>query len=350
MTSLKSSKGGHAAEGRSEEVKPLSKSPADTTMAILPLEIMALLADFVSDFKDLYQMMLASRRLRDGVHLSHHWPILVMVLASEPDVERQREILADRSNIIRHACKCANLPLLRAMKLKHGDVQRCMATRLCANMDAVPCLVYLMEEDLFDYAEMGDEEIYDPDGTCEDRDDEDTDDDGFGRKGWWVWTAFPEDYDSGFSCHVNVLRYLHATFGLTDADMDVGDATGLVMACHNGNADVVRYLGESLGLQGYAGARSCEPIRLACQGGHVEVLRVLHETFGVSAEDVLGSEGLGSACRSGHVPTMEYLHRTFGFTAGDVATDRGVAIARAGGHDLMVAYLREEMGAEDVPF
>eukprot|EP01104_Vermistella_antarctica_P012961 TRINITY_DN3842_c0_g1_i3.p1 TRINITY_DN3842_c0_g1~~TRINITY_DN3842_c0_g1_i3.p1 ORF type:complete len:297 (-),score=39.28 TRINITY_DN3842_c0_g1_i3:61-951(-) len=88
-----------------------------------PLEIIALIADFVCAFDDLTRMSLVSHRARHGVLLSRQWIIVRGVVeATEGDVEAQRRILHKRTLCAEFACKKGLLRTLRVLNLSHTEV------------------------------------------------------------------------------------------------------------------------------------------------------------------------------------------------------------------------------------
>eukprot|EP01104_Vermistella_antarctica_P009525 TRINITY_DN2457_c0_g1_i4.p1 TRINITY_DN2457_c0_g1~~TRINITY_DN2457_c0_g1_i4.p1 ORF type:complete len:354 (+),score=78.91 TRINITY_DN2457_c0_g1_i4:166-1227(+) len=88
-----------------------------------PLEIIALIADFVYDVDDLARMSLVCRRLHNGVLLSRQWIMIEeIVAATAGNVKEQKEYLHDRSLWAHYACAKGLLRCLRTLNLTRRDV------------------------------------------------------------------------------------------------------------------------------------------------------------------------------------------------------------------------------------
>eukprot|EP01104_Vermistella_antarctica_P005434 TRINITY_DN1596_c0_g5_i1.p1 TRINITY_DN1596_c0_g5~~TRINITY_DN1596_c0_g5_i1.p1 ORF type:complete len:267 (+),score=40.09 TRINITY_DN1596_c0_g5_i1:38-802(+) len=87
----------------------------------LPLELLAVIADFIHRYSSLLAMMLVSHHLCDGVSLSRRWRIVNEVLADVTDMNERRKILFDREQVIIHASRVGRVRLLRYVQLKREE-------------------------------------------------------------------------------------------------------------------------------------------------------------------------------------------------------------------------------------
>ena len=72
---------------------------------------------------------------------------------------------------------------------------------------------------------------------------------------------------------------LHETFGLTAEDARVDANVALSRAAENGHVEVLKWLHKTFGLTDDARANDNYALRWAAREGHVEVLKWLHTRF-----------------------------------------------------------------------
>eukprot|EP01104_Vermistella_antarctica_P012963 TRINITY_DN3842_c0_g1_i8.p1 TRINITY_DN3842_c0_g1~~TRINITY_DN3842_c0_g1_i8.p1 ORF type:complete len:272 (-),score=58.22 TRINITY_DN3842_c0_g1_i8:61-876(-) len=129
----------------SEEELPCDVTRVDArSFDDFPLEIIALIADFVYNFDDLARMSLVSHHVRNGVLLSYRWIIVREVVeATEGNVAYQRRYLHDRIRCANFAYKKGLLRLLRVLNLSRKEVVDSDTALIIAEYGQLDVLKYL---------------------------------------------------------------------------------------------------------------------------------------------------------------------------------------------------------------
>eukprot|EP01104_Vermistella_antarctica_P013378 TRINITY_DN4029_c1_g1_i1.p1 TRINITY_DN4029_c1_g1~~TRINITY_DN4029_c1_g1_i1.p1 ORF type:complete len:317 (-),score=36.85 TRINITY_DN4029_c1_g1_i1:44-994(-) len=242
----------------------------------LPLELIALISDFVHNFADLGNMSLVSCRVRSGVLLSRQWIVVEEIVASTSISDRRppirkvlqlstaeytRRVLYNRRLTVFQVCKYGLLRALRPLNLSRSEVA----------------------EDAFELVRY----------VCEDG-------------------------------QLEILRYLHTKFALTTEELSASeyppefDQTPMRRAVRNGHHEVVRYLRAVAGVR-VTGGMPYVYLNLACEGGHLEMLKYLHTECGFTADDVylLDLKPYLLAVTCGNRSCVHYLRTAFGLTKDD---------------------------------
>src|SRR6056297_2162609 len=115
----------------------------------------------------------------------------------------------------------------------------------------------------------------------------------------------------------------------TSKDIRSEDNKALIWASDNGHIEVVKYLCETYGLT-IEDIRSLdnEALRRASEEGHIEVVKYLYETYLLTFEDIRSryNNALRWASQYGHLEVVKYLCETCGLTIEDIREDDNYAL------------------------
>eukprot|EP01104_Vermistella_antarctica_P002714 TRINITY_DN12932_c0_g1_i1.p1 TRINITY_DN12932_c0_g1~~TRINITY_DN12932_c0_g1_i1.p1 ORF type:complete len:342 (-),score=67.18 TRINITY_DN12932_c0_g1_i1:48-1073(-) len=301
----------------------------------LPNEMLALIADFVYEFNDLGNMMLACKILRNGVLLSRRWMIVQNILSTTTtlDIESVKRILNNRHACVVHACEKGMLRTIRALELSTFEANRPEVVNIVCEFGHMECLQYLHHE--YDLQDIHKAQRY---GSS-----------AFQRACW--------------GGHVDIVEYLHVRSGVTLGDVRSDRVLFETVRGRNARPthtpclEVLRYLNDHFPLhkQDVLGAPGSvfSPFTSACGDGALHVLKFFHLAFELTVEDIRvdHNSSLRYAAMYGRLNVIRYLHTEFGLTTEDARACHNEALTDAAtrGHANVVHYLRVGFGltAED---
>ena len=147
--------------------------------------------------------------------------------------------------------------------------------------------------------------------------------------------------------HLEVLKWLHETFGLTDVDARAEENYALRLSARNGHLEVLKWMHETFGLTDMdARAEGNYALRVAAENGRLEVLKWMYETFGLTDMDARaeGNYALRVAAENGRLEVLKWLHGTFELTDEDARAYNALRYAAENGRLEVLKWLVETFG------
>jgi hypothetical protein len=140
---------------------------------------------------------------------------------------------------------------------------------------------------------------------------------------WAIEKSYYLSWNSSLRCSsdLDILRWLHSTFNLTEKDMRIKDNYALRCSAENGRLEVLKwlYFTFNLTVEDVKTWDNCA-LRHAAQNGYLKVCQWLYSTFNLTVKDVRSCDNyiLRYAISNGHLDIIEWLDSTFGITRKDI--------------------------------